>query len=129
MTAKDKRSVLITGCSSGIHISLIEPGPIESRFRANGHDKFCANIDVEQSAHRERYRVAEKRLLKKGPAAPFTLPPEAVLKKLIHALESRRPRPRYYVTVPTYLFGNLRRILSSRGLDWVLRRASGAGTR
>ena len=114
---------------SGIHISLIEPGPIESRFRANSHEKFRVNIDVDNSLHRERYLAAEKRLLKEGPAQPFTLPPEAVLTKLLHALESRRPRARYYVTVPTYLFGNLRRILPTRALDWVLRRASGVGSR
>lgn len=114
---------------SGIHVSLIEPGPIESRFRANGHKKLREHVDLENSVHREQYHAAEKRLLKEGPAQPFTLPPEAVLKKLIHALESRRPKPRYYVTFPTYLLGSLRRILSSRGLDRVLERASGSGTR
>jgi short-subunit dehydrogenase len=114
---------------SGIQVSLIEPGPVESRFRPNGHAKFRENIDLEHSVHRDRYRAAEERLLKEGPAQPFTLPPEAVLKKLIHALESPRPKPRYYVTVPTYLLGYLRRILSSRGLDRVLRRVSGGGVR
>ena len=114
---------------SGIHVSLIEPGPIMSRFRANGHQKFRDNIEAQQSVHRKRYREAEKRLLKEGPAQPFTLPPEAVLKKLIHALESPRPKPRYYVTVPTYLLGFCRRFLSSRGLDRVLKRASGGGAR
>lgn len=111
---------------SGVHVSLIEPGPIQSRFRANGYEKFREHIDIEHSLHRERYRAAERRLLKEGPAQPFTLPPEAVLKKLIHALESRRPKPRYYVTVPTYLFGGLRRVLSTRGLDRVLKLASGS---
>jgi NAD(P)-dependent dehydrogenase (short-subunit alcohol dehydrogenase family) len=114
---------------SGIGVSLIEPGPITSRFRANGHAKFRENIDLKHSVHRDRYQAAERRLLKEGPAQPFTLPPEAVLKKLIHALESPRPKPRYYVTVPTYLLGYLRRILSSRGLDRVLRRVSGEGAR
>ncbi|HHH49200.1 MAG TPA: short-chain dehydrogenase, partial [Gammaproteobacteria bacterium] len=52
------------------------------------------------------------------------LPPEAVLKKVIHALESPRPQPRYYVTVPTWLFGILRRLLSTRMLDRVLRAVS-----
>jgi hypothetical protein len=59
-------------------------------------------------------------LTKPGPAVPFTLPAEAVLKKVIHALQSRRPRARYYVTFPTYLFGFLKRVLSSRLLDRVL---------
>jgi len=114
---------------SGIHVSLIEPGPVLSRFRANAYQAFTANIDAEHSAHRANYRAMQARFKKEGPAAPFTLPPEAVLKKVIHALESRRPRPRYYVTFPTYLFAFLRRVLSSRGLDWVLLRVSGGGSR
>lgn len=114
---------------SGIHVSLIEPGPILSRFRANGHRKFHEYIDAEHSVHKANYAAAESRLLKEGPAAPFTLPPEAVLAKLIHALESKRPKPRYYVTFPTYLFGTLRRLLSSRGMDRVLGSVSGGGMR
>ena len=114
---------------SGIHCSLIEPGPIVSRFRDNAHRKYREHIDTEHSVHRDAYRSMERRLQKEGTVAPFTLPPEAVLKKVIHALESRRPKPRYYVTVPTYLFGGLRRVLSSRGLDWALKRVSGGGSR
>lgn len=114
---------------SGIQVSLIEPGPISSRFRGNAHRMFRQNIDIAHSAHRKHYLAMEARLLKEGPAAPFTLPPEAVLKKVIHALESRRARPRYYVTFPTYLFGTLRRLLSSRGLDRVLQWVSGGGSR
>ena len=44
--------------------------------------------------------------------------------KALHALEAKKPRVRYYVTFPTYLFATLRRLLSHRGLDWVLRRVS-----
>lgn len=112
---------------SGIHVSLIEPGPIESAFRTNAHLKWQENIEIDGSYHRENYLAMEARLKRVGPAAPFTLPPEAVLKRVIHALESRRPKARYYVTAPTYLLGTLRRILSSRGLDWVLNLASGGG--
>jgi len=107
---------------SGIHISLIEPGPIESRFRANGYLKWKAHIDAAHSVHREAYQAMEERLTKEGPVAPFTLPPEAVLKRVIHALESPRPKARYYVTFPTYLFGTLKRLLTTRALDRVLRR-------
>jgi len=109
---------------TGIYAVLIEPGPIESRFRANAFAAYKKNIDVEHSAHREQYLATEKRLLKEGPAAPFTLPPEAVLDKVIKALKSRKPRPRYYVTVPTCLFGGLKRILSSQALDRVLLKVS-----
>lgn len=109
---------------TNIHVSLIEPGPIKSRFRANAFAAYQKNINAEHSAHREIYQKIEQRLQKKGDAAPFTLPPEAVLKKVTHALESSRPRPRYYVTVPTYLFGTLRRLFSTRALDKILLRVS-----
>jgi len=109
---------------SGIHFSLIEPGPIESRFRTNAYAMFRKNVDTEHSAHWQTYQAMVRRLTKEGPAAPFTLGPEAVLKALLHALESPRPRARYYVTVPTHLFGWLKRLLPTRALDAVLLRVS-----
>jgi NAD(P)-dependent dehydrogenase (short-subunit alcohol dehydrogenase family) len=114
---------------TGIHVCLIEPGPILSRFRDNAHAAYQRHIRAETSPHREKYAAMEARLLKEGPAAPFTLPPEAVLKRVIHALESPRPRARYPVTVPTYLFAVLRRLLPTHALDAVLRRAGGEGRR
>ena len=114
---------------TGIHVCLIEPGPILSRFRENAHTVYRRHIGAETSPHREKYAAMEARLLKEGPAAPFTLPPGAVLKRVIHALESSKPRARYPVTVPTYLFAVLRRLLPTRVLDMVLRRAGGEGRR
>ena len=114
---------------SGIQVCLIQPGPILSRFRENALVKWQQHVDAETSHHRDRYRAMLERLEKEGPAAPFTLPPDAVLKKVIHALESPRPKPRYAVTFPTYLFAVLRRLLSSRGMDRVLHRVSGGGRR
>jgi NAD(P)-dependent dehydrogenase (short-subunit alcohol dehydrogenase family) len=105
---------------SGIHVSLIEPGPIASRFRENAFRAYQRNINPAGSPHEDMYRRMEARLTKQGPAVPFTLPPEAVLRKVIHALESRHPKTRYYVTFPTYLFGFLKRVLSDRMLDKVL---------
>ncbi len=106
--------------AAGVFVSLIEPGPITSRFRVNAYAMYKARIDAQRSAHRIRYEGMERRLNKKGPAQPFTRPPEAVLKKVIHALEANRPQPRYYVTVPTYFLGTLRRLLSTRALDATL---------
>ncbi|MCB1985663.1 MAG: SDR family oxidoreductase [Burkholderiales bacterium] len=105
---------------SNIYISLIEPGPITSKFRANAVTMLAKYVDVENSIHQDRYKAVLKRLNKEGPAVPFTLPPEAVLKRVIHALEAKKPHPRYYVTFPTYLFGVLKRILSTRALDVLL---------
>ncbi len=106
-----------------IHVCLIEPGPIASKFRQNALVMLNKYIDIENSIHRERYQKVLQRLNKEGPAVPFTLPPEAVLKRVIHALEATNPQPRYYVTFPTRLFGVLKRILSTRALDRLLAKA------
>ncbi|SMF95313.1 Short-chain dehydrogenase [Methylomagnum ishizawai] len=107
---------------SGIEVCLIEPGPILSRFRDNAFAMYRKHIQPEHSPHRQTYAAMETRLQKEGPAAPFTLGPEAVLGKVILALESQRPRARYYVTFPTYLFAYLKRLLPTRALDWLLGR-------
>jgi len=107
---------------TNIHVCLIEPGPIKSLFRKNSYDVFIKNINNETSFHQEKYTTMMQRLNKKGAAVPFTLPPEAVLKKVIHALESPKPKIRYYVTFPTYLFATLRHLLSYSAFDKILRK-------
>ncbi|MGR9074153.1 MAG: SDR family oxidoreductase [Gammaproteobacteria bacterium] len=105
---------------TNIHIVLIEPGPILSEFRKNAFALYKKNIRPESSFHKETYKAMERRLQKEGPAVPFTLPAEAVTDQVIRALETKRPRPRYYVTFPTHLFGFLKRILPTGWMDWVL---------
>lgn len=106
---------------NNIHVVLIEPGPILTRFRHSSLVSLQKNIDIEHSIHRELYQRTITRLSKEGAAVPFTLPPEAVMRRVIQALESPRPKPRYYVTFPTYLFGFLRRILPCRLLDNIVK--------
>jgi NAD(P)-dependent dehydrogenase (short-subunit alcohol dehydrogenase family) len=99
---------------TNIHISLIEPGPILSNFRTNSYALYKKNIDA--------YEAMEARLQKEGAAVVFTLPAKAVVEKVIHALEAKQPRIRYYVTFPTYLFAILKRILPICCLDYLLRK-------
>ena len=101
---------------TGIHVSLIEPGPIRSFFRDNALVKYKEHIDRENSAHKEIYKAMEAKLSVKGDVTGFTLGPDAVYEKVLHALESRRPRARYSVTKPTYVFAALKRVLP----DWVM---------
>ena len=105
---------------TNIYVSLIEPGPIESQFRKNSFAMYKKNINKENSRFKTEYTATEERLSKEGPAVPFTLPAEAVLIKVIHALESKKPKPRYYITFPTYLFGYLKRFLSTHLMDKLL---------
>jgi len=107
---------------TGIYVSLIEPGPIESQFRINAYKAFQQHIDVKNSVHRDRYHKMVERFEAIGNVQPFTLPADAVLNRVVHALESKRPKIRYPVTFPTYLFGWLKRVMSHRMLDRILRR-------
>ncbi len=106
---------------TGIRIVLIEPGPIATRFVEHAIEAYRRNVDLEGSAHRHIYRARIARM-EEGGKQTFKLGPEAVAAKLVHALESARPKPRYYVTFPTYAVALLRRLLPIRGLDAIASR-------
>lgn len=105
---------------TNIFVSLVEPGPITSKFRENAYTAFRANIDFEHSVHLDNYRKLISRFKGKTGRIPFTLSPDSVLRKTIHALEAKRPKIRYAVTVPTYVFAFLKRVLPMRWLDGLL---------
>jgi len=107
---------------SGIAVVLIEPGPITTDFRNNARLQFERWINWQDSALEGLYR---ERLLKRLYAATegkdrFELPASAVTAKLLHALKSPRPHPRYFVTTPTYLADLIRRLLPTRLSDRIL---------
>jgi len=110
--------------NTDIYISLIEPGPITSNFRNNAYEKFRKNIDIRKSHFSNEYKKTIERFENKRGKDPFELPPEAVVKKVLHALESKKPKARYYVTLPTYFFGYLKRALPASWLDKILLRAT-----
>ncbi|MBO9448622.1 SDR family NAD(P)-dependent oxidoreductase [Tropicibacter sp. R16_0] len=108
---------------SGIEVSLIEPGPITSKLREKAIPIFERYIDWENSALRAKYESSLlKRLYHSSGPDTFELPPSYVTKRLVHAATAARPRPRYYVTTPTYIGGFLRRVLSTRATDRILTR-------
>lgn len=107
-----------------IRIILIEPGPITSRIRANSIPHFERWIDWQNSPRADQYRKRLlERLYKNSGPDRFELPAAAVTARLIRALESRNPKPRYFVTVPTYTMALVCRVLPQRALDWLLAKA------
>lgn len=105
---------------TGIEVSIIDPGPIETDFRQNAIKEFEKWVDWENSARADEYRDSLLDQLYEGSSKGPQWPASAVTRKLIHALTARRPRARYYVTTPTYVMGLLRRILPTRALDWIV---------
>jgi NAD(P)-dependent dehydrogenase (short-subunit alcohol dehydrogenase family) len=109
---------------TNIKIVTMNTGPVTSKIREKSIPHFEKWIDWENSPRRDQYeRGLRKRLYEDTGPDAFELPASAVTAKLLKACTHPNPKPRYYVTTPTYLMGFLRRILTSRGLDRVLRRA------
>lgn len=104
---------------TGIRISIIQPGPIYSRFVATALAHFKKTIDIESSPHRELY-LERLKLMEAGGQKSFKLQPEAVASKLVHAVESSHPKSRYRVTTPTHVSAVLKRILPTPLLDRLL---------
>ena len=105
-----------------IRYVLIEPGPINTQIRFNSQKHYEKWIDKNNSAYREIYeRDLEKRLYQNKVEDFFELEPQAVTKKVIKALESKNPKARYYVTLPTFFSAIINRIFGSRLLDFILK--------
>jgi len=104
-----------------IKLSLVQPGPIESKFRQNAFLAFKENVDPSNSDYKREYKAMIERL-NSDKNIQFTLPPESVLRCVLHALESKTPKNHYRVTFPTKLFGILCRILPSSWMDNILSR-------
>ncbi len=117
----DTLRIELTG--SGVHVSVIEPGPIRTRFTQTAAEYARKNIDLKNSVHKAYYK---RRIgsMERGGNSLGELGPEAVLKVLVHACESRNPRPQYFVTTPTKAMSLLKRVLPKRQLDALLLRAT-----
>jgi NAD(P)-dependent dehydrogenase (short-subunit alcohol dehydrogenase family) len=103
-----------------VQVSLIEPGPIASRFRHNALHAFNTDVDWQHSDHAQNYQRISSYYAASSHPTPFTGSPDSVVKRVRHALRSKRPKPRYYVTLPTYVLASCRRLLPYRLLDHLL---------
>lgn len=108
---------------ANIHVSLIEPGPIETQFMPSTLAMFRRSIDIPRSPHRDYYERRMKAMEEgRGATSRFKLGPEAVVAKLIHALDSPRPRARYRVGLPTHAAAILKRVLPDALIDRIVAR-------
>jgi len=110
---------------TGIHVVLIEPGPVTSSIREKSIPHFEKWIDPATSARATEYEERLKPRLYNSDTkpAPFELPASAVTDMVYKALSNKNPRPRYRITTPTKVFAVLKRTLSTRMLDRILLRA------
>ncbi len=104
---------------SGVQVSLVEPGPIHTRFGENAVRSSEGHLP-QQTRFRSLY--AQELQKREHGQNPFSLPPEAVAKKVIHAVEAARARRRYKVTFPAYLGAILSRFAPDVLIDAILGR-------
>jgi len=104
---------------SNIFVSTINTGPVHSDFRKNATKMFQKNVQIEGSFFEEAYKD-ELLSDKEKEDDSFTKGSEVVIANILHALESKKPKPRYYNTFATHLLGGLKRLLSTRILDKIL---------
>ncbi len=107
--------------NTDIFISTINTGPVHSNFRKNAIIKFKQNVAFNESVFKKEY---ENELLsvKEKDSDIFTKSSDVVIKNILHALESKKPQPRYYNTFATHLLGGLKRVLTTSLLDKILRK-------
>ena len=98
----------------GIRVVVVEPGPISTRFGETAREKV-SGIVARPGPYSAFYPAAERAM-----ETDFTkgrLPPEAVARVILRAVESSDPKPRYRVTSMAKVFLPLRRVLPDRFLD------------
>ncbi len=107
---------------SGVFVSTLEPGPIRSEFLATTAATFRTNVDAARSVHRETYERRMK-ALEDDTQSRFKLGPEAVVKKLVHALESARPKAHYKISPHTHIISALKRVLPRSAIGALMARS------
>ncbi|MEA1914922.1 MAG: SDR family NAD(P)-dependent oxidoreductase, partial [Campylobacterota bacterium] len=83
---------------SNISVSLLNTGPVISNFRHNAKKMTQKNIDIQNSIHKEQY---EKSLQSAKSDVPFTLESIDVAYVVEKIIQSKNPKPRYYITKAT----------------------------
>lgn len=104
-----------------IKVSIIAPGPIETQFRANALNNYSKPMLEKNSVHQKAYKDMENMFRNTSSnEKSLTLSSDAVVKKLIHALESKSPKARYYVGLPAHALAFARRLFPDAWLDWLI---------
>lgn len=106
---------------SGVWVAIVEPGPIDTAFTVNSTERARSQIGNVQSHFDAEYRrrISGQPAPKKASDA-FRRPPEAVARRIAHALESSHPRRRYPVTAVAWAGWFFRRFMPDFAMDWLV---------
>jgi NAD(P)-dependent dehydrogenase (short-subunit alcohol dehydrogenase family) len=102
----------------GIHVIIIEPGAIKTEWGGIAREGMLqysggTAYDAQAQAHARMFEGADK--------SSMASPPEVVANTIARALRARRPHTRYATGGGARTILALRRCLSDRGFDWMMR--------
>ncbi|MEP7131587.1 MAG: oxidoreductase [Acidobacteriota bacterium] len=104
----------------GIRVVLVEPGPIATNFSDRARTGVAGLLD-RPGPYAAVYRNADRAMRTEFQSG--VLPPEAVARVIVNAIESKRPKTRYPIGRMPKMLIPLRRLLTDRAFDRLMRRA------
>lgn len=104
--------------ATDIHVSLLQPGPIKTRFRHNTLEQFLANVNQENS--HANYQFLLQRLRGEGKPNRFAISSEDCAVVCAQALNAPHPKARYRVTTVTKMMTVFKHLLPTCILDKIL---------
>lgn len=112
---------------TNIHVSIINPGPIQSDLRDNAHKIFRDTVvQIQTGQHKKTYEKLEDTYFKAQSASGrLKQHPQAVVKKLLHALNSSNPKIHYFVGWPSQMLALLHKLLPERFFNWLFAKVRG----
>lgn len=109
--------------NTGIHVSLIEPGVVDTPIWGKSMPAGRAIVDGMPAEAKARYGpLADAVEAKSRNAQQNATPCERVAEAVLHALSARRPKPRYIVGRDSALAIRLLNRFPTRFRDWVIMR-------
>jgi len=95
---------------TGVSVSVLNTGPVESNFRDNAIKTFYETVKIENSRFRNIYIEKIEHRKRSG----FSLPVSSVAEVVYQILKSDKPKPRYYITKASYILAYAKKVLSSK---------------
>jgi NAD(P)-dependent dehydrogenase (short-subunit alcohol dehydrogenase family) len=110
----------------GIHVSLIEPGDIDTPLWQKGQSQADILLGKMPPHGRELYDPAVEVVRQAAEkAAQDAIPPSSVAKAVVHALTAEKPKTRYVVGTSARIQAVVARVMPDGVKDWLVAREMG----
>lgn len=114
--------------SAGVHVSVIQPGPVATDFRRTARKRFDS-VDRGVSQHSAEYLPFVNRLEMNDVVSGDTVHADTAARAILQAVIAQKPRARYKVCRSTWGVAVMRRLTPRLFVTWIGIRAFKSETR